>query len=170
MARTSFTTTLLLLAALLVLSACGSETTNDTPDEGVEPEGGEELLSVRADYAYCYDTGSYDPTQRYRCEMELSYDGCKEWMGKQEGTGKTHFYAEFSGGEPTQAARTANEYYMVVKYGDGLVETTDTSAVFKDFPSEFVSYVDGGCYPNATIEIYNTEDELMGRESFDYSG
>ena len=152
-----------------MLSACGTETSKSGSDTEFENNGGEDLISVRAEYAYCYDTGAYDPTQRYTCELELSYKGCKEWMGSQEGTGKTHFYAEFSGGEPTRAARTANEYYMVVKYGDGLVETTDTRAVFKDIPSEFASYVEGGCYPNATIEVYNTQDELMGRESFDYS-
>jgi hypothetical protein len=49
------------------------------------------------------------------------------------------------------------------------VGKTDRRAVFKDIPSEFMHFVRGGCYPNATIEIYNINDELMGSMSFDYS-
>ena len=100
--------------------------------------------------------------------MPLTYKECYEWMSRENGQGDTFFYANFTGGEPTIPGRTANEYYMVVHYDDK-TEKTDTSAVFKDDPSEFMHVVKGNCYPNATIEIYNTEDELMGRMSLENS-
>lgn len=156
---------LLLLLFLLSLCACSSETGDSAQ---LKNQGGEELLDVRADYSFCYDTGSYDPTKRQQCEMPLTYKECYEWMSRENGQGDTFFYANFTGGEPTIPGRTANEYYMVVHYDDK-TEKTDTSAVFKDDPSEFMHVVKGNCYPNATIEIYNTEDELMGRMSLENS-
>lgn len=175
MAKLKSVIVLILFCSLVFVSGCVENTdvddsnTENAPSESVKASGGEELLDVRAEYSFCYDTGSYDPTQRNECKLSLTYKECREWMSKEEGTGNTFFYANFTGGEPTQVARTANRYYMVVKYAEGKVEETDSSAVFKDIPSEFSHLVRGNCYPNATIEIYNMDDELMGSMSFDYS-
>jgi hypothetical protein len=161
----------LFLFSVLVLSSCNNDGLDktDTSSEKIKNSGGEELLDVRAEYSFCYDTGAYDPTQRSQCELSLTYKECKEWMTNKEGMGSTTFYANFTGGEPTISGRTANEYYMVVHYDADKAEKTDRRAVFKDIPSEFMHFVRGGCYPNATIEIYNMDDELMGSMSFDYS-
>lgn len=163
-----------MFTSLVFFSGCtgennSNESTTDTSSESIKATGGEELLDIHAEYAFCYDTGAYDPTQRYNCELPLTYKECIEWMSKEEGQGSTTFYANFTGGEPTIPGRTANEYYMTVTYGEGKVEKTDRSAVFKDIPSEFMHYVEGNCYPNATIRIYNMNDELMGIMSFDYT-
>lgn len=164
---------IVVLIVTLFLVACSS---NSVVDEGLEDsnsvetynEGGEELHDVYAEYSFCYDTGSYDPTLRYKCEMPLTYKECVEWMSQQEGQGKTVFYANFSGGEPTQPGRTANQYYMTVHFGDQ-TQQTDTQTVFKNIPSEFMMFVDDNCYPNATVEIYNTNDVLMDVMTLEYT-
>lgn len=164
----------LLIFSILIITACNNDDkineNNNNPSTSKKQTGGEELLGIRAEYSYCYDTGAYDPTERSKCELQLTYKECGEWMIMQEeGQGSTIFYANFTGGEPTITGRTANEYYMVVHYGDNKIDKTDTRTVFKDIPSEFMHYVRGSCYPNATIEIYNIKDELMGSMSFDYT-
>ncbi|MFP4567739.1 MAG: hypothetical protein ACLFN8_02225 [Candidatus Woesearchaeota archaeon] len=176
MIKTKITITLLLFSILLIVACTNEEefTINDLNDNNKpsttnKNSGGEELLGIRAEYSFCYDTGAYNPTERSKCEMQLTFKECSEWMMKQEGEGSTIFYANFTGGEPTKTGRTANEYYMVVTYADNKVEQTDTRTVFKEKPSEFMHFVRGNCYPNATIEIYNLEDELMGTETFDYA-
>ncbi|MGM5481266.1 MAG: hypothetical protein ACQESE_02540 [Nanobdellota archaeon] len=169
MTRISSTIIVLIVLSLVSLSACGSDGTTDSSSETITNQGGEELLGVHAEYSFCYDTGAYDPTQRYTCELPLTYKECRKWKAQQEGTGKTVFYANFTGGDPTISGRTANIYYMVVNYSDGKIVKTDTQAAFKDIPAEFMAFVDDDCYPNATIEIYNTNDDLMGSMSLDYS-
>lgn len=169
-----------LIAALFVIAACsGADNDNQTSDneeENADPdpseqnvEGEEELLSVKAEYSFCYDTGAYDPTLRSKCEDQITYKECKEWQGKEQGTSNTFFYATALGGEPTIPGRTANYYYIKVKYGDNKEITTDERAIFKEIEGDFMAYDDTGCYPNATIEMYNVDDELMDKMSFDYT-
>ncbi|MGM5480734.1 MAG: hypothetical protein ACQESC_04725 [Nanobdellota archaeon] len=162
----------LMVLTLLSLSGCGSvsqeNSSTDDSSRSIDSTG-EELLDVRAEYSFCYDTGSYDPTKRFKCELPLTYLECQEWMSKEQGSMSTTFYANFTGGEPTISGRTANRYYMVVEYGDGLNTTTDPTTVFKDIPEELYVIVDGACYPNATIKIFDMSDELKDSMSLDYS-
>lgn len=162
---------ILIISALLLIAGC-SKNSNDSESaekDAGKPQGGEKLESVRAEYSFCYDNGNYDPTLRYTCEQELKYKQCKEWELKEEGASTTFFYAEFLGGEPTTAGWYSNYYYMKVKYADGKELTTDKMAVSKEIPGEFMIHDDTGCYPKGTIEIYNMQDELMAKMSFDYT-
>lgn len=133
--------------------------------------GGEKLISVKAEYSFCYSTDNPDPTLRQQCEENITYKQCKEWQLKENGASNTFFYATFSGGEVTEAAkkmaRYSNEYYMKVYYDEKEIQS-GKRAVFKDSPSDFMEYAEGGCYPTANIEIYRQEGNLLvGKMSID---
>lgn len=169
-----------LVSMMLLLTACGkNENNTDTAQkdstsdmksntkDSKEQKGGEKLISVRAEYSYCYATPeNYDPTMAFDCVDNLTYKDCMEWKAKEPGQGHTYFYAEFMGGEPLIKFKNANEYIMKVKYAENL-EVEDNLVIFPGDTDEF--YVSGGddCYPKATIEVYNMEDKLMGKMSFD---
>lgn len=163
---------IILIAALLMLTACSNnDNTPNISDEQssslkAKPTGGEKLESVRAEYSFCYSTDNYDPTLATECEENITYKQCLEWKEKQAGQASTFFYAIFQGGEPTTVGRNANEYYMKVKYGEGL-EARDEIVAFPNIKSTFDAYDLTDCYPIATIEIYNMQDELMGKMSLD---
>lgn len=159
----------------LLLIACSNS--NDETDKKVagkdsqkvtKAKGGENLVSVRAEYTFCYDTGSYDPTLRIACESNITYKQCLEFKENQPGGAHTFFYAIFEGGEPTIPGRYANNYYMKVKYGKHQELKTDNIAAFQDSETEFKIYDLTDCYPKGTMELYNVNDELMGRMSYDY--
>ena len=172
---------LLLVSVCLLLAACSdsdksidstkSKDKTSKTTETAKATGGEKLISVRAEYSYCYSTPeNHDPTMSFECTEEITYKECMEWKERKPGEANTFFYAVFEGGEPTLPGRFANEYYMKVKYGDGLEMQTDTRAAHPGLESEFyILELVKECYPNGTIEIYNTDDKLMASMSFDYS-
>lgn len=167
---------IVVIVVMFSLTACSNSTeqastTTSSSDKSlakIKASGGEELHSVRAEYSFCYATDNPDPTLRSKCEDQITYEECKDWQGRIEGSSNTFFYAVFSGGEPTIPGRTANYYRMKVMYGENLEQISGEQAVFKDIESEFMLYDQSGCYPKATIEILNADDEVMGRKSFDY--
>ncbi len=166
-----------MIATLVLLTACSNGADSSafekatskktTTEKTVNARGGEQLLSVRAEYSYCYSTGDYDPTNAYDCAENITYKECLEWKAKEPGEAHTFFYATFMGGEPTIPGRYANEYYMRAYYGDKLEQETDEQAAFPEMESEFSVYDLTDCYPKGTMEIYNVDDDLMAKMSFD---
>lgn len=153
------------------LNNTSSQNNNSNLKENVE--GGEKLISVRADYSFCHSTDSYDPTEAFVCEDDLDYSECKKWESDVAGEANTHFYATFNGGKVTaankQKAWNANEYYMKIDY-NGLEETTSERAVFENTTDEFAIYTSGECYPKADFKIYRAGDDLLvGEMSLDNS-
>lgn len=181
MKKYAFLLLLVIISSSLLLSACSSKNSDskdlDAQSTGktdsknaVKTKGGEKLLSVRAEYTYCYATPeNYDPTAAFECDSEITYKQCLEWKEKEEGEAHTFFYAVFEGGEATIPGRYANNYYMKVKYGTNLEQKTDTSAAFPERETEFKAYDLTDCYPKGSLEIYDVEDKLMGSMSFDYT-
>lgn len=174
--------TLVLVAIGIALASCGgpdagSNAAADAADATASVDapanaaGGEKLVSVKAEYSFCYSTGAYDPTQDRECMDNITYRECTQAEKDRAGSSSTFFYAVFSGGESRHAGWNANRYYMVVEYDNGTKTLeTDAQTVFKDLPDDFMAYDLDGCYPAATITIFDeATDDPMGSMSFDYA-
>ena len=169
---------IIFITMLLLLVACSKNVNDDntekkvtektTSEKAAKATGGEKLIAVRAEYSFCYSTDNPDPELSRECVDNITYKECLEWKTREPGQASTFFYATFEGGEPTTVGWNANEYYMKVIYGDDLEQETGTQVAFPDMESEFMAYDLEDCYPRGTIEIYNTQDEPMGKMDFDY--